>query len=357
MFLARRWGVPVGGIVRRRGGDFYSTCDKISIHRQRYLLEIAQIAHEQQHPYSKYTNLSADFEVPYGDPWPPMAQGTMIQISLFRRAYKAGKMDAEVVAALDKINFVWDPRHHKWQLQVAALKRYKELFGDTSVPSHFTILPDDNEWDCDLWSIKLGQVVMNLRKRAASVPADIKAELDAIGFAWDAQRAVLSWDEKLAALVHFKALHGHVHVPQAFEVPDDDIAWPPALWKMHLGSVVNTLRCTEATLSATRRAALDAIGFVWDVSETTWSAKLAALETYRRKFGTVAVPGSFCVPTEDDEWPADTHAMKLGSVVNSLRHRPHLIPPERVAQLDALGFQWKRPKKIVPAVHEGEERE
>jgi hypothetical protein len=60
-----------------------------------------------------------------------------------------------------------------------ALLWYKEMKGDLLVPRRFAIPYDDERWSSDLWGIKLGFVVHNIRSDHAYV--DHRAELVKMG--------------------------------------------------------------------------------------------------------------------------------------------------------------------------------
>lgn len=76
-----------------------------------------------------------------------------------------------------------------------------------------------------------------------------KARLDALGFEWDPLEA--AWEEMFAALVAFKAKHGHCNVPRK--------------WPEHeaLGVWVSNQRATQGRITPARKALLDALGFEW----------------------------------------------------------------------------------------------
>jgi hypothetical protein len=112
---------------------------------------------------------------------------------------------------------------------------------------------------------------------------------------------------------------------------------------MQLGSRVSTIRSEEIFVKdhPERRAALDALGFVWDDLERRWEEVHAALLAYKEVHGDLEVPQAFVVPSEAP-WPEEVWGMKLGSRVSDIRSKEIYVKdhPERFAELDALGFRW-----------------
>ncbi|KAG9404842.1 hypothetical protein AC1031_005051 [Aphanomyces cochlioides] len=141
-----------------------------------------------------------------------------------------------------------------------------------------------------------------------------------------------SWSDKLAALETYKQIYGHLLVP---EVPSNDSKWPANTRGMQLGVLVNNLRTRDPPQD--QRVQLDALGFVWDIMELHWQANILALWTYKEKFGHVRVPQTFRVPKEGG-WPEETHGMKLGWVVTTLRRSRSAMPQWRAMELVQLGF-------------------
>ena len=61
--------------------------------------------------------------------------------------------------------------------------------------------------------------------------------------------------------------HGHLRVPQSFQVPAAE-PWPASCWRFPLGSRVHSVRnqgqyVSHATLGEARRRELEALGFEW----------------------------------------------------------------------------------------------
>ncbi|EQC33663.1 hypothetical protein SDRG_08767 [Saprolegnia diclina VS20] len=75
------------------------------------------------------------------------------------------------------------------------------------------------------------------------------------------------WAATLRVLHIFRALYGHLRVPQSFTVPSHDLRWPRDLCGAHVGHMVKNLRARAkhwvGPAAQERVATLDALGFVW----------------------------------------------------------------------------------------------
>ena len=225
-------------------------------------------------------------------------------VSNQRKRSKKDKLTLERKAQLDALGFVWEPDATQWEAALEALAAYKEKTGDW--PKQSTIFE----------GFKLGSWTSDQRKLKDTLPPERKAQLDALGFVWDVLTA--KWEAGFAALV-------------AYEKENDDClvnTRHTTAEGFKLGTWVNRQRTFKDTLTPERIAQLDALGFVWDVLTAKWEAGFKALAAYKEKTG---------------DWPQQKttfEGFKLGSWTSDQRKLKDTSPPERKAQLDALGFVW-----------------
>eukprot|EP00596_Hydrurales_sp_CCMP1899_P009589 CAMPEP_0119035404 /NCGR_PEP_ID=MMETSP1177-20130426/2366_1 /TAXON_ID=2985 /ORGANISM="Ochromonas sp, Strain CCMP1899" /LENGTH=165 /DNA_ID=CAMNT_0006993561 /DNA_START=116 /DNA_END=610 /DNA_ORIENTATION=- len=73
----------------------------------------------------------------------------------------------------------------KYDLAKAALLKYKEQYGDMLVPRWFVVPINSLSFPPELWEIKLGHMVNNIRN--LNTYSEYKDELKAIGFDYDSQ--------------------------------------------------------------------------------------------------------------------------------------------------------------------------
>ncbi len=194
------------------------------------------------------------------------------------------------------------------------------------------------------------------------------AELNQLGFVWE--RLQPQWNLVLTALITYSSQHGHAKVPAQFIVPHGDTQWPKSTWGIPLGNSVYRIRSRHDFLrgsnAASRRAQLDGLGFVWEVSDSRFRTFLRALKQYvtlqkrviksttattstalnpssgrtSRPRQAIRVPSTFVVPSHDMAWPEDLWNYPLGAKCVAVRQKELYIKnnPERLQALIELGF-------------------
>lgn len=197
-----------------------------------------------------------------------------------------------------------------------------------------------HHWPVAMWGFNLGCMVHNIRNRSHQLDTAQLDDLIDVGFVFDARTGV--WEGKiLAARPVFAHERGHARVPQGFIVPAYE-PWPKLAWGMRLGSAVARVHQGSVSEHAHRDAdKLDAIGFVWSVTDDTWrEAILPSLEMFHQREGHCHVPSGFTVP-RGDLWPRRAWGMARGTVVNnSIRNRGDYAAQREQdrRRLEAIGF-------------------
>ena len=179
-------------------------------------------------------------------------------------------------------------------------------------------------------------MIREIRERkGAGEPFDLmrlREKVEIIGPAIDLERLNTSisiaitdrigsgWDEWYGRLKAYKQREGHCCVPQRQQ---DQGFW--------LGVWVGNQRKAQAAMSPTRRARLDALGFVWDVLEVWWEEGFHQLQRFHQQEGHCRVFGTYRDPTS---------GFWLGQWVSVQRRAQAALSPERRQRLDALGFVW-----------------
>merc|ERR1719444_750077 len=190
--------------------------------------------------------------------------------------------------------------------------------------------------------MKLGE---NIRKVRQLTPVKLSTSqlnaLKSLGRTWE--------DSIMVALRTYRCIKGDLKVPQCFVVPKTE-EWPQGTRGLKLGQVVNRIRQGKyASAVARDREILDKLGFIWKartavVENTieTWEEQIIpALEVYRKVKGDLLVPVRFIVPKNDASWPKKTWGLRLGKVVNGLRHGRYQRSMNHYKnRLDSLGFVW-----------------
>ena len=125
-----------------------------------------------------------------------------------------------------------------YQFHRRCLLRYQQIHGDMLVNITF-IVPWSNEWACEMWDMKLGILVMNIRSSCRYMNEDLAA----LGFDYSAQRKEnFKWDVFKFALQTYKSIHGDLLVPKLFLIPRDSTMWPETIWGMKLGIILDNAK-------------------------------------------------------------------------------------------------------------------
>lgn len=190
------------------------------------------------------------------------------------------------------------------------LLSYKQRFGHCNVPKEWA----ENS-ELGGWCARQRQ----LQKKARLDPARI-ARLEALGFIWQPQAAV--WDGMFRQLRVFKERFGHCNVQRNWQEN-------PAL-----GVWSQTLRSSyrEKSLAPEWIARLEALGFVWHVHDSIWETRFRELVDYKERFGDCNLP---------QHWPENP---ALADWCGKQRKANNIgkVSAERIARLEALGFEWSR---------------
>ncbi|OQS03070.1 hypothetical protein THRCLA_21246 [Thraustotheca clavata] len=301
------------------------------------IVAVARCLREKAAPPPPKLPLPGSFHVPHDVQWPEHLRGQILDITKLRRMFKKNQVPESIFNELNALGFVWDVSSFNHTTRLEALKAYKNIHGHLVVPRQFIVPENDQRWPRDTWGWQLGKLVHNIR--FGNVKIDKKA-VDDIGFVWDPMQN--NWELNLKALKQYKALHGHVCVPQRFVVPvNEKNQWPDRnMENIPLGRFVNSLRLRELTKE--KQKELDDIGFVSNAIEYEWERKIQALRQYKRIFNHLVVPKSFVIPA-NSQWQKPLHGLKLGEIVRSIRNSPVAdsnIPSRQREELDEIGFVW-----------------
>lgn len=205
----------------------------------------------------------------------------------------------------------WNSLEDSWAEHLEALRAYAAREGDTKVPV-------DRIED----GLKLGQWVRLRRKERKKLSVERRAALEAVpGWFWG-PKTDYTWDQRYTMVERFAKREGHARVPYSY-VEDG----------VRLGSWVVTQRTAHSTMSAERRAQLEALpGWAWSASDAAWDEKYDLLLGYVSRTGSAKVPQGHM-----------EGAVALGkwAAVQRQRHRKGILESDRRARLDSLsGWVW-----------------
>ena len=129
------------------------------------------------------------------------------------------------------------------------------------------------------------------------------------------------------ALLMYKEQYGHLKVSQNHKIDE-----------YRLGKYVSYVRCGQCKVTEEQRRKLDAIGFIWKVTNKNqdFSQVYSQLAKYVKEYGNCKVPVNYI--TED--------GIRLGFIVQNIRTGHRQISEEERKMLNELGFQWGVKKTV-----------
>ena len=206
-----------------------------------------------------------------------------------------------------------------FEFGLGVLQAFVERQGHARVPQSHKELLDSSLFSLGVW-------VSSRRndRNKDKLSEERIAALDALGFDWDPLET--AYQEGLTALRQYYGREGHARVPRGHKEFLDGSPFS-------LGGWVTSRRSDKNKLSEESIAALDALGFDWDPFETDFQEGLTALRQYIEREGHARVP-------RGHKEPVDGRPFSLGNWVNARRSKKNNLSDERIAELDALDFDW-----------------
>lgn len=232
-----------------------------------------------------------------------------------RQKASSGRMPAHRRERLEQLGFFDACAKRTWLSMFDVLSAFAREHGHTRVPYSCDQPPGFGRW--------VARQRTNMR--CGKLSADAMEKLQAIGFDW--ATAQPTWNENYESLKAWRDEHGHCAIPATSVLG----RWA---WKQRLYRELGRLRPERITL-------LDSIGFSWErqrqepqprssARALAWQARIAALTAYKEEHGHCNVSTAL-------------GACSLSSWVHNVRtsYRTGKLKPERIRQLEALGFRWR----------------
>jgi len=188
-----------------------------------------------------------------------LEDGVKLQIWVSGIRSRRSRMEPDRIAALDAINFTWNPRDEWFNEGFTRMMQFFKEQGHCRVPQKHNL---DN--------FKLGQWVA-VARRSFHTGALSEAKIDAltkIGFSWTPYEEDFS--RGLALLRKWVQIHGHGDVPR-----------PARIDGFPLGKWVEKRRShSKQGSEPNRKDALSEAGMIWDVYEYRFNERLKVLENW-----------------------------------------------------------------------------
>ncbi len=308
-------GFRVGGWVSNQ--RIARKKNAMSARRARRLDELGMIWDSNEHQWQVSLAAAAAYSAEHGHLSTPKRlryQGVELYqwLATQRKDYKAGKLTAARIAALEALGFPWSPFDADFADGLDTLAAFTSAHGHCRIPRGTRLA---NGAVMGIW-------LDNRRKeyRQGILSADRIAALETAGMVWDPH--VQDWRDGLADCRDFREAHGHLEIPHGYR--GTRIA-ALALWlsrrrRMHAGG----------SLPQDRVRALEELGIAWETPlDRAREAWLTLLAAYVRQRGHARVPVAYVTPD----------GKNLGQWLSRQRkdHRLGAMPPEREKALRDLG--------------------
>lgn len=211
---------------------------------------------------------------------------------------------------MEELGIDWKPADDEWQRKFVDMQEFMQSHGH-SYPSEVESINKA----LDGWARK-----QRSDNDEGTILTDRKVQLDGIGFEWISP-VKRKWHRNL------NKLRAYFEQYQVSDVPN---SWPE---DPKLASWVSNQRMRRKRDELTEEEIhlLDELKFTWAARERgNWEDNIALIEEF------IAKNGHCEIPTNYPENP------KLGRFVNNVRSQNNRgeLSPERLSQLDALGFAW-----------------
>jgi len=186
-------------------------------------------------------------------------------------------------------------------------------------------------------------------KKPSYMTEDKIQALKEIGFQWSMREignGNSSWDKWLEQLRAYKDEHGDTDV--ALKYPKNPC----------LGAFVNRQRTeyrkmqqgAQSSLTEERIKSLDELGFKWQmrVSRTPWEQRVKELREFKEVHGHCNVPSTWSENQPLAYWvfkQRGQYRLFKQGLESGTPNSKCTITPDRIAQLDILGFEWAPTRK------------
>ena len=229
------------------------------------------------------------------------------RVGFIRSKYKKGELSKDDINRLENIGFCWS----NWDANFLELTKFKEKYGHCKVPGTY----EDQE---------LTNWVLTQRHRKHTLNPEREKALQNIGFCWDVSTS--RWEEMCDRLFEYNQVHGNPHV--IYNEGNEDLA----AW------LTNQIKLEQkGKLDSHRKEILENLGVIFKKrQDVKWDEMIQMLKRWKEEHGTLTVP--YGENKKLRNWIMDVRKGYAGT--GSMD-----ITPERIKQLNALGFTWSKNKK------------
>ena len=258
---------------------------------------------------------------------------------------KCAGMTKERIAQLNTIGFEWHP--DTWPDMFQLLCAFHQKNGHCQIPNPFLV----DSVNLGIWVRRQKRYYKNYmegkRGKCALLTTERIAQLNTIGFEEEIWARRSTWTGKFQLLCAFQLENGHCQVPHSLVVDSVHLGFWVRRQRRFYKNYMEGKNDDSALITEERIARLNAVGFEWEeiLEDKTkcdaWQRKFQLLCAFQKENGHCQVPRLLVVDS-----------VNLGSWVRRQRRfynqymegktdQCDLITKERIAQLNAIGFEWK----------------
>ena len=230
-------------------------------------------------------------------------------ISSQRSAYKKGILSKEKISKLDSLGFEWEILSSTWEKMFKELMEYRKAFGDCRVSNRSKKYKNLRVW----------VTVQRRTYSLGTMPRERSARLESLGFVWNTYTS--DWERMFSSLKKYKETHGDFRASRNSKIHRDLAVW--------MG--VQRRAFSQGKLSQDRISRLEACEFEWDPRTSLWERMFELLTNFKKQNGHCRVPAKY----------EKTKGLGMWVVNQRVLYRKGKISSDRIARLEALGFEWK----------------
>jgi hypothetical protein len=224
-----------------------------------------------------------------------------------RKRKKLGKLSALKAARLEELGIIWDKEGAHWEQRFRELVDAVKEHVDPNLPLHWRENPSLANW--------VHSQRQNYKRGALS--SDRARRLQQLGLIWNPFDAI--WEQRFRELEAFRRALGHCDVPRNARYA------VLGKWLSH-----QRKNHKSGKLEPSRVARLTSLGVKWDLEQAAWSARIAELTAFKKRFGHYNV--------------SQTNARYAGLAqwlnAQRRRRRSNTLAAARVKELEELGVDW-----------------
>jgi hypothetical protein len=228
-------------------------------------------------------------------------------------------------------------REQQWLSMLSKLHVFWGAHGHSKVPRSW---PEDPKLATWVATQRAAKKKLDRGDVKPGITPERVAKLDELGFEWVPLQTIgmvdeSRWKAMLERLEAFETDYGHCNVSWYWS--DRKLAY----WVSNQRTAKTRFDRGDGRPGITpeRVQKLEAMGFEWNLADARWKSNLARLYDFKDEHGHCNVPDRWIVDSQLGTWVSKQRTYKRRLDRGDAKAG---ITPERVSQLDKIGFEWNR---------------